>query len=251
MAMSMEKTLWTAFKIDEDNDSMRDEEHAQGRIWLQGIGPLTEKVELIQASWYGKYGWTTWAQSKEDAIEEAMASRSRGISTTKGLQPTMWLLFSLEIDPVKAYELLIIHRAATPAKERNDLLTWRIMGDIVLKEYKYSKHFMRINPLTHDHWADVQVGKYYKDEGEQACAQCGERHATWAKYCSVCWRNHLHTEEKREKTRRNLIENVKESRMLLNSSVKAIAEHERLDHEGVLNFVAQYIDESDTAMEEY
>ena len=49
--------------------------------------------------------------------------------------------------------------------------------------------------------------------------------------------------------RRHLIEDVKESRLLLNSSIQAIAEHEQLDHEGVLDLVSQYTDETDNAMD--
>jgi hypothetical protein len=236
---SLSQTIWTCFKVDED---VTDFDNGT-QLWLQGIGPLEEEAELIQASWYGKYGWTTWSPSKEEALREAMASKSRGITTTEGLKPTVWLLFSLEIDQVKAYELLIIHRAVTPAKERNEVLTWRIHGDVVLKEYKYRKHLMRVDALAHDHWADVQIGTYYKDKGAQECKQCGETHATWAKYCSVCWRDHLYTEEKRKATQRHLIEDVKECRLALNSSMQAIAEHEHLDHEGVLEFLSRHIDD--------
>ena len=80
-------------------------------------------------------------------------------------------------------------------------------------------------------------------------------HAMWRDprhmglYCSVCWRDHLHTEEKQKVIQRNLIEDVKECRLALNSSMQAIAEHEQLDNEGVLAFLAKHIDEEGAAVE--
>ena len=66
---SLSKTIWTCFKVDEEVTDVEE----GGELWLQSIGRVTEGAELIQASWYGKYGWTTWSQSKEEALSEAMA----------------------------------------------------------------------------------------------------------------------------------------------------------------------------------
>ena len=148
------------------------------------------------------------------------------MSTTDGLKATVWLLCSLEIDPIKAYELLIQNWAVAPATERNGIKSWRTHGNLVLNDFKYRKHLMRVEALNHDHWADVQIGTYYKDTGSNVCRECGETHATWAGYCSVCWREHFYSEELHKARQHYLLENVKECRMALNHWVQEVAQHE-------------------------
>ena len=237
--------LWTCFRVDEDTTDFGYEGTV---LYLCDVEPVSDEINLIQASWYGKYGWTTWMASEKEALQEAMASKSRGISTAEGLKALVWLLYSLEIDSIKAYELLIQNRAVAPAIERNGVKSWRIYDDVVLKEFKYRKHLMRVEALNHDHWADVQIGTFHKDTGSNISKECEETHDTWAGYCSVCWRENLHSEELHKVRQQHLLEYVKECRY---HSVQEIAAHEGLfEEQAVINFLANvfgYVENSNSS----
>ena len=64
--------LWTALKVNENL--------SETTVYIQNIGSFNGDEDLLQikASWYGGYGWTTWVNTSEEAVKEAVASRSRG-----------------------------------------------------------------------------------------------------------------------------------------------------------------------------
>ena len=142
----------------------------------------------LPTSIWGDYGRTTWCYCKEDALVEAIASRSRGpiAETSKG-EDTTWLYVYMDIPPSKFFALMK-DGLITAQQEKHNIHVISIKANIPARlithvdvEYNW--------PMGTRTWAHIRMGTWQLNP-EAFCTQCATPGPTWMAYCSDCWVKH-------------------------------------------------------------
>ena len=104
---------WAAFPVEWADD---------GQAVAKQIGRIDGPINELKTAWFGDYGWVTLCGSWEDAIKEAVASKSRAAPTVATADNT-WVGFRATLTPHQVTKCLKEH--LLEQKETYGLDCWR------------------------------------------------------------------------------------------------------------------------------
>ena len=156
-----------------------------------GGTPLT----VLRSTLWGNYQWSTWCFGIGQAINEAMASNSRGpVQEVATASSVHWLILHLPI-PLDKLAYLMQKQLIVTGTERNQIPSLRLYGDI--EGCKVSAvDLCEQHAINVDIWGKIKLGTWKKGES-RFCAECGAQGpdgstlSTWNSYCANCWAVHL------------------------------------------------------------
>ena len=171
---------WVAFPVESRYDD--------GSVVVKQIGMMDGPVNEVKTAWFGNYGWVTFAGGREDAVTEAIASKSRATPAV-ATESTLWILLRVSLTPqqvTKCFKEDLLAHA-----NQHGLACWRFYGDIPLSLVDHDWAVMCIDKMGMHSWANIAVGartfgNAICDRG--SCQNCSETNVpTWSGWCAVCW----------------------------------------------------------------
>ena len=144
---------------------------------------------------WGNYQRSTWCFGIVQAINEAIASNSRGpVQEVVESSSVHWLILHLPI-PFDKLANLMQKQLIMTGTERNQIPSPRIYGDIdgckVTAVDLCEQHAIDI-----DIWGKIKLGSWRKGTSH-CCTECGAQGpnggtiSTWNLYCANCWAGHF------------------------------------------------------------
>ena len=173
-------TGWAAFPVESWDED--------GQAVVKQIGRTDKPINKLKTAWFGGYGWCTFCTNRDDAVKEAVASRSRA-APQAALVDTTWLVARVTLTPQQVAnsfkEKLISHA------ETYGLDAWRFYGDVPLAVVDHDSSQFLLGKLGVNFWASIAVGartKRYEMLERSQCQNC-EKHSisTWTGWCASCW----------------------------------------------------------------
>ena len=150
----------------------------------------------LQTTLWGNYQRSTWCFDIGQAINEAIASNSRGpLREITDSSQVHWLILHLPI-PFDKLASLMKQQLITTGIERNQIPSLRIYGDIDADKVT-AVDFCEQYAIDIDIWGKIKLGSWRRGTSH-CCTECGAQGSadapisTWNTYCANCWARHLH-----------------------------------------------------------
>ena len=161
--------------------------------------PFTVKDELglpdvLQMTRWGDWEYSTWCANANDAIQEAMCSKSRGRKILGDYESDIsmhpWLVFNLNMSAPQVCALLNDFTIVV-GTERKNRKTWRIHQDIVIAEILRGGGYLKKMIIApQDQSWDVDGIYSYSELRKGMCGTCrrsGPHMLTFEKKCAWCY----------------------------------------------------------------
>ena len=150
----------------------------------------------LQTTLWGNYQRSTWCFDIGQAINEAIASNSRGpVQEITESSHVHWLILHLPI-PFDKLANLMQQQLIMTGIERNQIPSLRIYGDIDADKVT-AVDFCEQYAIDIDIWGKIKLGSWRRGTGH-CCTECGAQGSaggpisTWNLYCANCWARHLY-----------------------------------------------------------
>ena len=149
----------------------------------------------LQTTLWGNYQRSTWCFDIGQAINEAIASNSRGpVQEITESSYVYWLILHLPI-PFDKLANLMQQQLIMTGTERNQIPSLRIYGDIDGDKVT-AVDFCEQHAIDIDIWGKIKLGSW-RQGTSHCCTECGAQGSnggpisTWNLYCANCWARHL------------------------------------------------------------
>ncbi len=144
---------------------------------------------------WGNYQRSTWCYGIGEAINEAIASNSRGpLQEITGSTHIHWLILHLPI-PFEKLAKLMKQQLIMTGIERNQISSLRLYGDIDADKVT-AVDLCEQFAIDIDIWGKIKLGSWQRGTNH-CCTECGAQGSesapisTWNTYCANCWARHL------------------------------------------------------------
>ena len=157
---------------------------------------IPAQPEHLHTSRWGQWGYSTWCSDIDDAITEAVNSKSRGWRRIPGntqaqTKESWWIVFGLELGVMQIREYLSRFKL-TSNVERKGVSAWRIMEDINVREIEINggKLTKTIVKGRGQHsraiWSRVPIIPDVMAE-QGRCARCDKHNPLYWQVCAECY----------------------------------------------------------------
>ena len=150
---------------------------------------------ILCTTLWGNYQRSTWCFGIAQAINEAIASNSRGpVQEVAASSSVHWLILHLSI-PFDKLASLMQKQLIMTGTERNQIPSLRIYGDIEGCKVT-AVDFCEQHAINFNIWGKIKMGSW-RQEASNYCTECGAQGpndstiSTWNSYCANCWAVHL------------------------------------------------------------